>query len=95
MTSASRRSARAAWCAPATSRRATLAPAGPRRARQAPPFRNFFLDRYADAYRAEMDHFADVLAGAAPAVAYADGLAALALAEAAAQSARIGRPVQV
>ena len=42
-----------------------------------------------------MAHFADVLAGAAPAVAYADGLAALALAEAAAQSVRTGRPVQV
>jgi myo-inositol 2-dehydrogenase / D-chiro-inositol 1-dehydrogenase len=62
---------------------------------QSPPFRNFFLDRYADAYRAEMAHFAGVLAGAAPAVTYADGLAALALAEAAAQSARTGRPVKV
>jgi myo-inositol 2-dehydrogenase/D-chiro-inositol 1-dehydrogenase len=62
---------------------------------QAPPFQNFFLDSYAAAYRAEMAHFADVLAGAAPAVSYADGLAALTLAEAAAQSVRTGRPVRL
>ena len=57
-------------------------------------FRNFFLDRYADAYRAELDHFADVLDGAEPSVGYADGVAALALAEAAAESARSGRVVR-
>ncbi len=62
---------------------------------QSPPFQNFFLDRYAGAYRAEMGHFADMLAGAAPAVTYADGLAALALADAAAESVRTGRPVRV
>ena len=44
-------------------------------------FRNFFLDRYAEAYRREMDHFADVLDGAPPSVGYRDGLEALALAE--------------
>jgi myo-inositol 2-dehydrogenase/D-chiro-inositol 1-dehydrogenase len=55
-------------------------------------FRNFFLDRYSEAYRSEMDHFVDVLDGAAPSVGYADGIAALALAEAAAESARSGRP---
>ena len=49
-------------------------------------FQNFFLDRYADAYRLEMDHFAEVLAGAAPRVGFADGLAALAMAEAAAEA---------
>jgi len=53
-------------------------------------FQNFFLDRYAEAYRAEMDHFADVLDGAAPLVGYADGVAALALAEAAAASLEKG-----
>ena len=58
-------------------------------------FQNFFLDRYADAYRLEMAHFAEVLAGAAPRVGLDDGLAALALAEAAAQSARTGAPVRV
>jgi len=56
---------------------------------------NFFLDRYAEAYRREMDHFAEVLAGAAPAIGLADGLAALALAEAAGESARTGAPVRV
>jgi myo-inositol 2-dehydrogenase / D-chiro-inositol 1-dehydrogenase len=58
-------------------------------------FQNFFLDRYADAYRLEMAHFAEVLAGAAPRVGYADGLAALALAEAAAESVRTGMPVRL
>ena len=59
------------------------------------PFQNFFLDRYAAAYRLEMAHFAEVLAGAEPKVGYADGLAALALAEAAAESVRTGAPVAV
>ncbi|GAB3515912.1 inositol 2-dehydrogenase [Pseudoxanthomonas daejeonensis] len=54
-------------------------------------FQNFFLDRYAEAYRREMDHFADILDGAPPSVGYADGVAALALAEAAAESARSGK----
>jgi myo-inositol 2-dehydrogenase / D-chiro-inositol 1-dehydrogenase len=57
-------------------------------------FQNFFLDRYAAAYRAEMAHFAEILAGAAaPAIGYADGVAALALAEAAGESLKTGRPV--
>ncbi|WP_024867562.1 inositol 2-dehydrogenase [Pseudoxanthomonas suwonensis] len=56
-------------------------------------FQNFFLDRYAEAYRREMDHFADILDGAAPSVGYADGFAALALAEAAAESVRSGKVV--
>ena len=50
------------------------------------PLQNFFLDRYADAYRAEMDHFADILDGAKPLVGYDDGVAALAIAEAAMES---------
>ena len=54
-------------------------------------FQNFFLDRYAEAYRREIAHFADILAGKArPAVGFHDGVAALALAEAAAESARRG-----
>jgi myo-inositol 2-dehydrogenase/D-chiro-inositol 1-dehydrogenase len=57
------------------------------------PLQTFFLDRYAEAYRLEMAHFAEVLAGAAPRVGYDDGLAALALADAAAESVRTGRPV--
>ncbi|WP_375398965.1 inositol 2-dehydrogenase [uncultured Sphingomonas sp.] len=54
-------------------------------------FQNFFLDRYATAYVREMAHFAEVLDGAAPCVDYRDGVAALALAEAAARSAASGR----
>jgi myo-inositol 2-dehydrogenase/D-chiro-inositol 1-dehydrogenase len=57
---------------------------------------NFFLDRYAEAYRREIAHFADILAGKArPAVGYADAVAALALAEAAATSVRSGAMVRV
>lgn len=59
-------------------------------------FQNFFLERYKDAYRAEMVHFADIIAGKAkPAIGYADGLAALALAEAAAESLKRGGPVKL
>jgi myo-inositol 2-dehydrogenase / D-chiro-inositol 1-dehydrogenase len=61
----------------------------------AAPFQNFFLDRYADAYRLEMTHFAEVLAGAAPTVGLNDGLAALALAEAAGESVRSGAVVRL
>jgi myo-inositol 2-dehydrogenase / D-chiro-inositol 1-dehydrogenase len=61
----------------------------------AAPFQNFFLDRYAEAYRQEMAHFAEVLAGAAPRVGLNDGLAALALAEAAGGSARTGAVVRL
>jgi myo-inositol 2-dehydrogenase/D-chiro-inositol 1-dehydrogenase len=57
---------------------------------------NFFLDRYAEAYRRELAHFADILAGKArPAVGYADAVAALALAEAAGASARSGQVVRL
>jgi len=59
-------------------------------------FQNFFLDRYAEAYRAEIAHFADMLAGTArPSVGYDDGVAALALAEAAAQSVQNGQVVRL
>jgi myo-inositol 2-dehydrogenase/D-chiro-inositol 1-dehydrogenase len=60
---------------------------------QADRLQNFFLDRYAEAYRREMDHFADILDGAAPSVGYADGVAALALAEAATLSSKTGEVV--
>ena len=40
-----------------------------------------------------MEHFADILDGMTPSVGYADGVAALALAEAAAQSVASGKPV--
>jgi myo-inositol 2-dehydrogenase/D-chiro-inositol 1-dehydrogenase len=55
---------------------------------------NFFLHRYAEAYRRELDHFVGILRGdVAPAVGYQDGVAALALAEAAQASARSGKVV--
>lgn len=55
---------------------------------------NFFLHRYAEAYRRELDHFVAILRGdVAPAVGYHDGVAALALAEAAQASARSGKVV--
>ncbi|GGD48068.1 inositol 2-dehydrogenase [Pseudoxanthomonas indica] len=58
-------------------------------------FQNFFLDRYAEAYRREMDHFVDILEGGKPSVGYADGVAALALAEAAAESVVVGKAVKL
>lgn len=52
------------------------------------PFQNFFLDRYAEAYRAEMQHFADMMAGqATPLAGYRDAVAALEIAEMALASA--------
>lgn len=61
---------------------------------QADAFQNFFLDRYAEAYRREMAHFADMLArGAAAEIGYADGVAALKLAAAAHRSHESGAPV--
>jgi myo-inositol 2-dehydrogenase / D-chiro-inositol 1-dehydrogenase len=55
-----------------------------------------FITRYAAAYRNEMDHFADILAGQAePATGYADSVRSLRLAEAARQSMRTGLPVRL
>jgi myo-inositol 2-dehydrogenase/D-chiro-inositol 1-dehydrogenase len=55
----------------------------------------FFLERYAAAYRAELDAFvAAVASGSAPAPGGRDGLAALLLADAAAESHRTGRAVR-
>ena len=57
---------------------------------------NFFLDRYAEAYRREMAHFARILRGeATPVAGYRDGVAALVLAEAAGKSMRSNLPVSV
>jgi len=57
---------------------------------------NFFLERYAEAYRRELAHFVDILAGeASPLVTFEDGIAALALAEAAAASVRSAQPVRL
>lgn len=63
---------------------------------QADQFQNFFLDRYAAAYRLEMAHFADMLArGVKAQIGYADGVAALALATAAQSSMKKGAPVSL
>jgi myo-inositol 2-dehydrogenase/D-chiro-inositol 1-dehydrogenase len=63
---------------------------------QADQFQNFFLDRYAEAYRMEIAHFADMLArGATPQIGYADGVAALKLATAAQASLQQGKPVSM
>ncbi|MEO0701939.1 MAG: inositol 2-dehydrogenase [Pseudomonadota bacterium] len=57
-----------------------------------PPLLDFFMDRYAAAYTAEMEAFmANIADGTPPEVTGADGLAALELADAAALSAREGR----
>lgn len=60
---------------------------------QKAPTLPFFLERYADAYRAEMAHFVDALTkGQAPSPTGIDGLKAQLLADAAEASCRDGQP---
>lgn len=55
-----------------------------------------FVSRYAEAYRAEMDHFAEILDGRArPETGYEASVRALELAEAAARSVAAGAPVRL
>jgi len=62
----------------------------------AEPYLNFFLDRYRDAYRAELDHLVTcVEQGLAPSPGFADGRAALVLADAAHESLKTGRAVRI
>jgi myo-inositol 2-dehydrogenase / D-chiro-inositol 1-dehydrogenase len=62
----------------------------------APPYLNFFLDRYFEAYRAELDHLVScVEQGLSPNPGFADGRAALVLADAANESLTAGRAVRV
>jgi myo-inositol 2-dehydrogenase / D-chiro-inositol 1-dehydrogenase len=62
----------------------------------ADPVQNFFLERYAAAYRAELDAFiAACRDGVSPAPSGQDGLKAQILADAATQSWRSGKPVAV
>ena len=57
---------------------------------------DFFLERYADAYRCELAHFLDVIDGKAkPLVTGDDGKRALALADACNESMKSGRMVEV
>jgi myo-inositol 2-dehydrogenase / D-chiro-inositol 1-dehydrogenase len=54
----------------------------------------FFLERYAEAYRLELDHFVDALArGTPPLPGGSDGVKALALADAALRSLQTGRAI--
>lgn len=63
---------------------------------RADPVQNFFLERYAAAYRAELDVFiATCRSGAAMSPSGLDGLKAQILADAATQSARTGKAVSV
>ncbi|HJS80141.1 MAG TPA: Gfo/Idh/MocA family oxidoreductase [Vitreimonas sp.] len=63
---------------------------------RASPIRPNFPSRYKASYAREMDHFAEVLAGRAePQVGYAEGLRALAWAEACAESARTNTVVKL
>ncbi|MFI5011503.1 MAG: inositol 2-dehydrogenase [Hyphomicrobiales bacterium] len=60
------------------------------------PIENFFLERYAAAYRLELDAFvAAVKSGRAPSPSGHDGLKAQLLADAATLSAQSGKPVRV
>lgn len=57
---------------------------------------HFFLERYADAYRIELNAFLDAVANKTPMpVGAEDGRQALVLADAALESLRTGRPVKV
>lgn len=56
----------------------------------------FFLERYASAYRAELDAFIDALVDGTPITPDgSDGLKSLILADAATESAKTGKPVRV
>ncbi|MDE2516097.1 MAG: inositol 2-dehydrogenase [Rhodospirillales bacterium] len=62
----------------------------------ADPVLPFFIERYAEAYAAEIGHFIDCLAnGTTPATSFADGVAALAIADAALESMRRGASVRL
>jgi myo-inositol 2-dehydrogenase/D-chiro-inositol 1-dehydrogenase len=56
----------------------------------------FFIERYAEAYAAEIAHFLDcVSSGATPMTSFADGVEALRIADAAQESLRTGIPVHL
>ncbi|MBL8630873.1 MAG: Gfo/Idh/MocA family oxidoreductase [Rhodospirillaceae bacterium] len=60
------------------------------------PLHPGFIGRYAEAYRAELDHFADILDGKAkPETSYDASIQSLALAEAAARSVTLNAPVKL
>ena len=58
------------------------------------PLLYFFIDRYAESYRRELDAFVQAVeAGTAPAIGFDDGRRALMIAEAGVRSAKRGVPV--
>jgi myo-inositol 2-dehydrogenase/D-chiro-inositol 1-dehydrogenase len=60
------------------------------------PYHSFFVERYGDAYRLELEAFIDTIAGEpSRSAGFEDGRAALILADAAHQSARTGQTVDV
>ena len=60
------------------------------------PLENFFMTRYQDAYRNEIEHFVTAIKKSlTPMVSGKDGLEALVLAEAAGKSLREGRPITI
>jgi myo-inositol 2-dehydrogenase/D-chiro-inositol 1-dehydrogenase len=62
---------------------------------QAEPYLNFFIERYVEAFNAELEAFVDTVEkGTPPEVGFEDGRLALVLAEAAGRSAREGRVVR-
>jgi myo-inositol 2-dehydrogenase/D-chiro-inositol 1-dehydrogenase len=62
----------------------------------ADPVQDFFLERYAEAYRSELNTFLDAVgAGKEPQPTGLDGLKAQRLADAATESARSGKPVRL
>jgi myo-inositol 2-dehydrogenase/D-chiro-inositol 1-dehydrogenase len=62
----------------------------------ADPVQDFFLERYAEAYRSELNTFLDAVgAGRQPQPTGLDGLKAQRLADAATESARSGKPVRL
>ena len=74
----------------------TLKRAGAKRYGSGEPLLSFFLERYADSYRLEIEAFAKAVRTKKPVgVNVADGLRALVLADAAAKSVRSGKVVAV
>lgn len=60
------------------------------------PYLNFFLERYADAYRNELTAFIDAIVdGTEVSPTVTDGVAALVIAQAASESARTGQAVKI
>lgn len=63
---------------------------------QAAPLKDFFIERYGDAFASEITAFVDAVEqGGKPAVGFEDGRQALMLAEAANRSVREGRTIQL